>query len=36
MANVDYQYNCCKLIINKNNLCEEFFDLKTGITAEIL
>ncbi|MFC2097354.1 DUF4180 domain-containing protein [Bacteroidota bacterium] len=36
MANVDYQHNCRKLIVYKKNICDDFFDLKTGIAGSVL
>lgn len=36
MANVDYQLNCRKIILHKENISENFFDLKTRIAGEIL
>ncbi|AMP21232.1 cytoplasmic protein [endosymbiont 'TC1' of Trimyema compressum] len=36
MATVNYQYGCHKILIHKEALTEEFFDLKTGLAGEIL
>lgn len=33
---VNHDYNANKVIINKSSICEEFFDLKTGVAGEIL
>lgn len=35
MVDVQYQ-GCAKLILNKENIIENFFDLRTGIAGEIL
>ena len=35
-ATVDYETGCCRMIINKSLVCEEFFDLSTKIAGEIL
>lgn len=31
-----YEYSCEKVIINKKNITEDFFELKTGIAGEIM
>ncbi|MCX8074567.1 MAG: DUF4180 domain-containing protein [Clostridia bacterium] len=36
IANVRYTTNCDKIIINKDNIVEEFFDLSTKLAGEIL
>ena len=36
MVMVRYDYNCDKIIINKKNITENFFDLKNGIAGEIM
>ncbi len=36
MAQVQFEFGCNKMIINKKNISEEFFDLKTGLAGEIL
>ncbi len=36
MATVQYEKSCNKIAINKENICEDFFDLKNGIAGEIL
>lgn len=36
IASIYYEHSCSHAIINKNNICEEFFDLKTGVAGEIL
>lgn len=36
LANLFYTYECKKAVINKSNIVESFFDLKTGIAGEIL
>ena len=33
---VRYDYDCDKIIINKKNITEEFFELKNGIAGEIM
>jgi len=33
MVNIDYQYNSRKIILHRDNLCSDFFDLKTGIAG---
>lgn len=36
MATAFHTLGCNKLLIPKENICREFFDLKTGIAGEIL
>lgn len=36
IATVHYETDCEKLIVNKENIAEEFFILSTGIAGEIL
>ena len=36
MATVSYHYGCHKILIHKEALTEDFFDLKTGLAGEIL
>ena len=36
IANANYLYESSKILIRKENICEDFFDLKTGIAGEIL
>jgi len=36
MVLIWYDYNCDKIIINKKNIIEDFFDLKNGIAGEIM
>jgi hypothetical protein len=36
MATVSYTDDCNKILINKSNITEEFFDLKTRLAGEIL
>ena len=36
MALVHYEYGCNRAVIQKSNLPEEFFDLKTRLAGEIL
>ncbi len=36
IATVSYETQCYKVILNKNNICEDFFDLKTNLAGEIL
>lgn len=36
MATVRYEYICDKMIINKQNINEEFFDLKNGLAGAIM
>lgn len=31
-----YDYNCSNVVIKENNICKDFFDLKTNIAGEIL
>lgn len=36
LVTVQYNYDCDKIIINKKNITEDFFDLKNGIAGEIM
>ncbi|QHQ63246.1 DUF4180 domain-containing protein [Anaerocolumna sedimenticola] len=36
MMTVNYEKSCSRIIIDKNNICEEFFILSSGIAGEIL
>jgi hypothetical protein len=36
MVNIDYQYQCNRIVINKSAICEEFFRLSTTLAGEIL
>ncbi|OGU60425.1 MAG: hypothetical protein A2X64_05920 [Ignavibacteria bacterium GWF2_33_9] len=36
MANVDYQFNSRKIIVHKENVDENFFNLRTGLAGGIL
>ncbi|MDD9270779.1 DUF4180 domain-containing protein [Paenibacillus sp. GCM10023248] len=36
MASVRYTAGCDKMLIHKNNIVEEFFDLKTKLAGDIL
>ncbi|WP_024621799.1 DUF4180 domain-containing protein [Metaclostridioides mangenotii] len=36
MASISYNYKCQKFVIKKENIVEEFFDLKTRLAGEIL
>jgi hypothetical protein len=36
MATIGYQYNCRKIILYKNNLCEDFFELSSGIAGAVM
>lgn len=36
MATVRYEHECGKIVINKSNIAEEFFDLRSGLAGEIL
>ncbi|EEM04952.1 DUF4180 domain-containing protein [Bacillus pseudomycoides] len=36
MASVNFSYDCQKILINKVNITEEFFNLRTGLAGEIL
>jgi hypothetical protein len=36
MADVRYHYDCDKIIIRKENLSEDFFELKTGLAGDVL
>ncbi|PWK09603.1 DUF4180 domain-containing protein [Tumebacillus permanentifrigoris] len=36
MASVRYTYGCEKILLNKSNLAEDFFELKTRLAGEIL
>jgi hypothetical protein len=36
MVTVRYDYSCDKIVINKKNITEDFFELKNGIAGEIM
>ncbi|MFZ5975920.1 MAG: DUF4180 domain-containing protein [Bacillota bacterium] len=36
MATVRHVHECAKIVLAKQNICEDFFDLKTGVAGEIL
>lgn len=36
MATVNYETGCNRIILNKSAICEDFFNLKTKLTGEIL
>lgn len=36
LATVNYQTGAEKMVIEKSAICEEFFDLRTGLAGEIL
>lgn len=36
LATVSYQANSNRIIINKSEVCDEFFDLKTRLAGEVL
>ncbi len=36
MANIFYHDDCQKILIGKENICPEFFDLRTRLAGEIL
>jgi hypothetical protein len=36
MVTVRYDYGCDKIIINKKNITEDFFELKSGIAGEVM
>lgn len=36
MATVQWEYDCNKIIINKSNITDDFFDLSTKLAGEIL
>ncbi len=36
IATTQYNHNCTGIIISKENLCKDFFELKTGLAGEIL
>ncbi|PHF47037.1 cytoplasmic protein [Bacillus pseudomycoides] len=36
MASIHYEHDCQKILINKINITEGFFDLRTGLADEIL
>ena len=36
IATVNYEVGCHRIILNKSAICEEFFNLRTGIAGEIL
>ncbi|WP_422658847.1 DUF4180 domain-containing protein [Paenibacillus sp. EC2-1] len=36
MASVQYNHECFKILINKSNVTEDFFELKTRLAGEIL
>jgi hypothetical protein len=36
MADIGYLYDCRKIIIYKKNLCDEFFQLRSGIAGSVM
>lgn len=36
IATIGYELKCYKVVLSKDNICEEFFDLKTNLAGEIL
>lgn len=36
MANIGYLYDARKIVLHKDNLCEEFFILQSGIAGSIM
>ena len=36
MADVGYLYNSRKIIMNRENLCDEFFVLKSGVAGSVM
>lgn len=36
MATIWYQEGCNRIILDKSAICEDFFDLRTGLAGEIL
>ena len=36
MATVNYEVGCGRIILNKSAICEDFFNLRTGLAGEIL
>ncbi|AKL95151.1 hypothetical protein CACET_c17020 [Clostridium aceticum] len=36
IATVNYETGCDSIILNKSAICEDFFNLKTGLAGEIL
>lgn len=36
LASVKYQTDCDRVVLQKEEICEEFFDLKTRIAGEVL
>jgi len=36
IATVGYDMGCDRIILNKTTICEEFFDLNSGLAGEIL
>ena len=36
IATANYQHNCSRLIVKKENIAETFFDLKTGLAGDVL
>ncbi|MCL2573819.1 MAG: DUF4180 domain-containing protein [Defluviitaleaceae bacterium] len=35
IASVAYEYECNKIVVNKEAICEDFFDLSTGIAGDV-
>lgn len=36
IATVQYQADCNRIVLDKSTICEDFFNLRTGIAGEIL
>ena len=36
MATVSYEADCNRIILNKSAICEDFFNLRTGLAGEVL
>lgn len=36
IATVQYQSDCNRILLQKSSLCEDFFNLRTGVAGEIL
>ena len=36
MVDIGYQFECTKIILHKENIREDFFDLKTGLAGAVL
>ena len=36
MVNIGYLYESTKILLHKKNICDDFFDLKTGLAGGVL